>query len=216
MRKAHNVIKRRFIETHLTPGARVLDVGCGQGGDILKWGIPIHACDPDKKSLYEAIRRGKGTHSKFFIGDIRSVPENVYDIVCYNFSFQYCFESSQLFHETLEALVKRTQRGSRLIGILPDSELLFEKYPKWTDREGNTVEYMCTPLGDFGDAVNVEVVGAPYYKHGPKSEPIAYKDRMLTELARKGFELVHWAPISPHTTGLLTDIYSEFIFVRIE
>lgn len=216
MRKVHNLIKRRLIEAHVYPGVRVLDVGCGQGGDILKWGVPIHACDPDKKSLYEAVRRGKSTDSKFFIGDIRSVPENVYDVVCYNFSFQYCFESSQLFHETLEALVKRTTKGSKLIGIVPDSELAFEKYPKWVDRDGNTVEYLGPPLGEFGDKMQVEVVGAPYYRSGPKSEPIAYKDRMITELTRRGFELVHWAPISSHTTGLLTDIYSEFIFVRIQ
>lgn len=216
MRKVHNLVKRRLIEAHVHPGVRVLDVGCGQGGDILKWGVPIHACDPDRKSLYEAVRRGKGTDSKFFVGDIRSVPENIYDVVCYNFSFQYCFESSQLFHETLEALVKRTEKGSKLIGIIPDSELVFETYPKWVDRTGNTIEYLGPPLGEFGDKIQVEVVGAPYYRSGPKSEPIAYKDRMITELARRGFELVHWAPISSHTTGLLTDIYSEFIFVRIQ
>jgi SAM-dependent methyltransferase len=217
MRKAHNVVKRRLIESVVSPGVRVLDVGCGAGGDIHKWGVPIHACEPDRRSLLEAIRRGKDTGSTFFLGDIRMVPEeNVYDIICYNFSFQYCFESAQLLRDTLDAVLKRSVVGTKCIGVIPDSVLMFEKYPRWTDAMGNTLEYLCTPEGEFHECVNVCVLGAPYYRTGPKSEPIAHKDRMVTEFARRGFVLEHWTPIVHHTTGLLTDVYSEFIFVRVE
>jgi SAM-dependent methyltransferase len=60
IRALHNQLKRKFILKHVAPGARVLDVGAGAGGDLAKWRgarAQLWACDPDPEALAEARRR---------------------------------------------------------------------------------------------------------------------------------------------------------------
>lgn len=217
MRKLHNDIKRRLISSVKYPGAKVLDVGCGQGGDIMKWSpLAIHACDPNTTALREAIRRAQGTGSTFFRGDITACPLEQYDIICYNFSFQYTFESRELFTRTMDAIVQRSKVGTKFIGIIPDSELILEKFPGWRDSVGNYFRFANEPNGDFGEYVLMNILGAPYYRNGPMGEPIAYKDIIISEFNKRGFALDHWYPIVPQSIGLMTDIYSEIIFTRVQ
>jgi hypothetical protein len=51
----------------------------------------------------------------------------------------------------------------------------------------------------------------PFYDGEFKSEPIAYKDLLVTELWEQGVQLESWTQI-PGTS--LSRMYSQFIFVR--
>lgn len=224
IRKLHNNIKRSLIQSVASPGKRVLDVGCGRGGDIFKWldcGVELTCVDPDSSALTEAKRRAraKGAKVEFFKGDVTSAPERAYDIVCYNFSFQYTFASEQKFEDTIEGIVKRTGPGSKLVGVIPDSNFVLSKGSKYTDSIGNYVlrNEDRTGNGDFGETIWVCVKDTAYYEDNePISEPIAYKDTMIQKLRDVGFKLDEWKPIVSHTTGYITDMYSEFIFTRVE
>ncbi len=219
LRKLHNNIKRQLIQSVAERGCRVLDVGCGRGGDAFKWldcGVHLTMCDPDEELLNEAKSRCWKRPIDFHLGDISATPEQVYDIICYNFSFQYTFASDKLFYNTIRCIHERSKVGTKFIGVVPDSGFILN-HLKYTDSAGNYfIRSDTTGNGSFGEKLWVCVKNTVYYQNNdPISEPIAYKDIMITEFESLGWSLDIWEPIVHHTTGLITDMYSRFIFTRI-
>ncbi len=219
LRKLHNNIKRQLIQTVSQRGCTVLDVGCGRGGDAFKWldcEVTLTMCDPDEELLNEAKRRCWKRPVEFYLGDISSTPLSTYDVICYNFSFQYTFESDALFYKTLQCIHERSKVGTKFVGVIPDSGFILH-HLKYTDSVGNYfIRSEHTGNGSFGENIWVCVKGTVYYQNNdPISEPIAYKDIMITEFESIGWSLDVWEPIVHHTTGLITDMYSKFIFTRI-
>jgi len=217
VRTFHNSIKRGLIQSVTTKGSYVLDVGCGFGGDIQKWhkcGAVLCAGDPNKAALKEA--KGRATTMKipvqFFEGDILSSPERVYDIICYNFSLHYIFQSRDLFFKSIQAIRKRLRKGCRLVGVIPDSENILMSVP-FKDSLGNMVAKgsASTGYGAFGERLVVELVDTPFYKDGPKTEPLAYKDLLITHLEELGISLEAWKPVTGEYA--ISGLYSMFIFV---
>lgn len=204
LRVLHNKAKREFIQEYT---GTILDAGCGCGGDLFKWRGTVTACDPDRKSISEARRRTSRMVPKprFFVGDISAVPEEPFDVICYNFSIQYTFESESLFRRTLECIHRRSKPGTVLIGVVPDSEeLMTTRSPYWSK---------CGPFtGNFGDLVDFYIEGTPYYKDGPRSEPVCYREILVSGLESIGFTLQLWAPFISFHTGTISDVYSKFIF----
>ena len=126
IRQYHNLIKRQLIQSATQSGSSVLDVGCGFGGDLQKWthaGVrTLDMCDPSAEALVEARSRASKMKiaPNFFHGDILACPTNKkYDIICYNFSLHYIFESYRLFKNSIRAIKDRLRTGGKLIGIIP-------------------------------------------------------------------------------------------------
>jgi SAM-dependent methyltransferase len=210
LRKTHNAAKRSLIRRVLFPEAQVLDVGCGRGGDLHKWkGARLTGIDPDYTAILEAKRRCRecnyDTWAQFLVGDIRDAPIQEYDIICYNFSLQYIFETEQLMRETFGAIVKRLKVGGVLIGIVPDASKLQQLSTKWSDILGNTIERV-------GSKVVVRLTDGPYYADGPIAEPSCRREDLINHLPLK---LESWTDMLPKQSGLISDIYSKFIFRRI-
>lgn len=219
LRKLHNEYKRYFIQDCTKEGQVILDAGCGCGGDIHKWShqnVVVYACDPNNESVHEAKKRTRGSKKfHFFNGDISSTPIQGYDIICYNFSIHYIFETEELFLKTIQNIKQRSKVGTKIIGVVPDSDeiLLSENFKR--DSLGN--EFSKGKLtGGFGDLVQFNIQGSPYYKNGPVLEPVCYKELLITYLEREGFELDVWCPFIPFTTGFISDMYSKFIFTRLD
>ena len=63
--------------------------------------------------------------------------------------------------------------------------------------------------GGFGEKLFVNLVDTPYYADGPKSEPVAYKDRLINSLESCGFMLTVWENLSG---SHISELYSKFIF----
>jgi len=216
VRQHHNLIKRQLIQSVTQPGFSVLDVGCGFGGDLQKW---IHAgvrtldmCDPSPDALMEAkMRASKMTlRPTFYAGDILACPTNKkYDVICYNFSLHYIFASKKLFLDTVRAIKSRLKFGGRLIGIIPDSETIIMNTP-FVDDMGNRMQLEKDFTGDFGEYLTVLLVDTPFYNSGPRKEPLAYKDLLVTHLEEQGLHLEKWERLEG---TLLTRMYSQFIFV---
>ena len=220
VRRYHNNVKRTLITSEVSQGQKVLDVGCGFGGDLGKWESAdvgcLHACDPSEDALIEATSRAptfkKLKKLKFFHGDIFACPREQYDVICYNFSLHYIFRDRDFFFKSLREIRNRMKPGSKLIGCIPDSESLLMSTP-FRDKLGNTfLRNDASGYGNFGEKVFVFLTDTPFYKDGPKPEPIAYKDLLITHLSELGIRKVTWEPMTKFDVSKL---YSVFIFVCV-
>jgi SAM-dependent methyltransferase len=214
IRRNHNDAKRQLIQSVTKEGHQILDVGCGFGGDLQKWrscGCRINMCDPNSESLKEAKRRAENMHISvnFYEGDIHNCPKRKFDIICYNFSLHYIFQTRDLFFNSLAAIKARMKPGGKLIGIIPDSEQIMFKTPM-EDEMGNFFVTKQKANGGFGEKLFVYLTDTPYYADGAKSEPIAFKDLLITYLEDMGFSLELWQGL---TGNKISEMYSKFIFV---
>lgn len=189
LRKQNNIIKRDFLNSWVKKGSKVLDVGCGQGGDLHKWkhiGVNLYGIDPSRPAIEEAIRRSKGSYGTFDVGTIESAPLEQFDVICYNFSLQY--QSLDLLPE----ITKRLRRGGLFIGIVTDSTRISQAYI-------NGIHV--TRVSD--DKISVYIPDTPYYANGPVVEPILDREKLIKESSKHGLELLLWDPFS---------IYAKFVF----
>ena len=214
IRKNHNEAKRNLIQSVSQKGQHILDVGCGFGGDLQKWhkcGVNINMCDPEPSALEEARTRAKNMHMRvnFYEGDICNCPKRKFDTICFNFSLHYIFASRELFFTSIHEIRKRIKPGGLLIGIIPDSEKIIFKTPLLDD-SGNFFKLKDHGNGGFGEKLFVNLVDTPYYADGPKSEPVAFKDLLITHLEEFGFKLQLWEGL---TGNPISELYSKFIFV---
>jgi SAM-dependent methyltransferase len=214
IRRNHNDAKRALIQYATQEGFSILDVGCGFGGDLQKWhkcGANINMCDPEPSALVEARSRAKNMHMRvnFYEGDIHDCPNRKFDIICYNFSLHYIFASREKFFSSIREIKKRMKPNGKLIGIIPDSEKIIFKTPLKDDM-GNFFLMKEHGDGGFGEKLFVNLVDTPFYADGPKSEPIAYKDHLITHLEEIGFKLELWEGLEGNP---ISELYSKFIFV---
>jgi len=172
-------------------------------------------CDPSSEALVEAKSRAskmKELEPSFYHGDITTCPSNKkYEVICYNFSLHYIFASEKLFRHSIRAIKDRLKVGGKLIGVIPDSESIIMDTP-FKDELGNfMIRKDTTGFGNFGEKLFVMLVDTPFYNDEAKSEPIAYRDTLITELQELGLHLELWENL---TGTKLSSMYSRFIFVR--
>jgi SAM-dependent methyltransferase len=192
IRKENNEIKKNLIQRWVPAGASVLDVGCGQGGDIHKWTHvrikKLVGIDPNPSAIEEARRRGKGkTWATFDVGTIESAPIELFDVICYNFSLQY--QSLDLLTEVVRRL---KPDGGCFIGTVTDSTRLGLAH-----MHGISVESV------YPGHIQVYIPDTPYYANGPVVEPVLEKDVLIHEAEKLGLRLEIWEPFS---------IYAKFVF----
>lgn len=192
MRRTNNDIKREFLNRWVKPGSKVLDAGCGQGGDIHKWhalNVDYTGFDPNPLAIDEARRRAYRMDwevlPKFLVGLIIDAPDEQFDVVCYNFSFQYQDPSGY------KEIVRRLKPGGLLLGIVPDP-IRFGEGPK------NGISIF---EGSVPGKVGIYISGTPYYEGGPIEEPIVTRGDVTSGL---GLVPVLW--------GESFSIYSKFVF----
>jgi len=215
IRRHHNDEKRSLIQSVVHEGLSVLDVGAGFGGDLKKWsscGANVSMCDPSEEALQEAKTRAKNLKIRvtgFYLGDIAACPNRKYDVVCYNFSLHYIFASEALFHRSIREIRQRLKPGGKLMGIIPDSERIQWRTP-YQDEMGNWMKMKGHPKGVFGEKLFCFLTDTPFYADAPKSEPVAWKDVLVTTLEKMGFTMVLWSPLEGHP---ISQMYSKFLFV---
>ena len=114
-----------------------------------------------------------------------------------------------MFFKSIRAIRDRIKKGGKLIGIIPDSEVINWKTPL-KDELGNWFRMRHTHAdGGFGEKLFVELVDTPFYADGPRSEPICYKDVLVTELENLGLRLVTWENLGGSE---ISELYARFVF----
>ncbi|KAG5518416.1 hypothetical protein PMAC_002809 [Pneumocystis sp. 'macacae'] len=137
----------------------VLDIGCGKGGDLLKWVkagiagyIGIDSAEVSIMQARERYRRLKFFNfvAKFYVLDCYANPlesilppdERKFDIVSMQFSMHYAFETEEKCHQMLSNVSKSLTRGGKFIGTIPSSDFIIEKIKKLKNNEkewGNSI-----------------------------------------------------------------------------
>ena len=215
LRKLHNRAKKDLIRTWVRPGSFCLDCGCGRGGDLWKWKevqVRLAAIDPDAESLKEAeSRAGTVGLAVTFLGqgDIRQAAfAGPFDCVCYNFAIHYIVDS---WEPSLTALALSVRVGGLLIGITPEkarAESMVGPDGKFRDRIGNEFEIR-------NDRLWVRLCDGPFYAQGPRDEPLLDSAEFHMALTKRGFERVVWEPMLNRPNGLVSDLYSKFVYTKV-
>lgn len=215
LRKLHNQVKRAQILKWVEPNSLVLDCGCGRGGDWHKWkavGARVTAIDPDAASMQEAENRALDMNfGVWFLepGDIRTaVTSGPFDVVCYNFSLHYIFEDARTLEESLGAIEKAVRPGGLLMGTTPEKARIEALGPQFTDALGNSIQIK-------DDKLLVHLVDGPFYAGGAKSEPLLDAEILVPALLSRGFKMLLWEPMLKRPNGLVSDIYTNFVFKKI-
>ncbi|KAK9457197.1 mRNA capping enzyme-domain-containing protein [Dipodascopsis uninucleata] len=147
LKSFNNFIKSTLIRRFASRNDIVLDLGCGKGGDLLKWdiagikgyiGIDVANVSVDQaRERYRTMRR-KRFWAEFFAGDAFGTPltnhlpmdmiSHVFpvDIVTMQFCMHYAFETEQKARQMLENVSRSLRRGGRFIGTIPSSDALAE------------------------------------------------------------------------------------------
>jgi SAM-dependent methyltransferase len=219
LRRTHNNYKRQLINEWVFPNSYVLDCGCGRGGDWWKWkacGVQVAAIDPDHDSLDEAERRASEMGLDVWFlgqGDIRQAAfAGPFDVVCYNFSLHYIFENEKTLEDSLKAIKVALKPGGLLIGITPEKDramCMANEHGKFRDNLGNQFEIL-----EATDRLSVRLTDGPFYADGPKEEPLLDGPVLVERLKALGFEKRVWEPMVPRPTGMISDLYTKFVFVN--
>lgn len=167
MRNFNNWIKSCFINIFLDKirkqnednyPIRVLDLGCGKGGDLLKWqkGNISHLIMADiaetsvaqaKDRFMQNKSRGRGRGPGFtaeFIAadctksrlkDLLERPEEQVDLVSCQFAFHYCFESLPQAETMLRNVSENLKTGGYFIATMPSA---YEIMKRVNENDGQT------------------------------------------------------------------------------
>ncbi|GAA5900854.1 hypothetical protein JCM6882_007681 [Rhodosporidiobolus microsporus] len=186
LKKFNNWIKSVLIAKHgrrenerEKPPIRVLDLGCGKGGDLKKWqmagteeyvGIDIAVVSVEQaRDRYEDMhfrRRGDRFPASFFALDcFESSIEEVldpsyfdpkpFDIVSMQFCMHYAFETEAKVRQMLQNVSRFLKPGGRFVGTIPDAQNLFTHLDDSLSSYANNPDPSSDPTGGlaFGNSI---------------------------------------------------------------
>ncbi|KIK03835.1 hypothetical protein K443DRAFT_652210 [Laccaria amethystina LaAM-08-1] len=124
---------------------KVLDMGCGKGGDMTKWakahvrelfGVDIAAVSVDQARSRWELMRGPRFEANFAALDCYAEPlskafspaklSQPFDVVSMQFCMHYAFETVQKARCMLENVSRHLRTGGVFIGTIPNADILLE------------------------------------------------------------------------------------------
>ncbi|OBA27385.1 guanine-N(7)-methyltransferase [Hanseniaspora valbyensis NRRL Y-1626] len=168
LKNFNNVIKYILISKYTKQQGVVLELACGKGGDLIKYGrnniSQWIGFDISEQSISEAKRRFLTMKRKHQLnyqtilaqGDcfghslapiVANLPECRFpcDVVSIQFALHYAFETEQKARRAIQNVSKSLKIGGNFLGTIPDSEFLrykLKKFPEDYDKKlkwGNKV-----------------------------------------------------------------------------
>ncbi|KAJ1917041.1 mRNA cap guanine-N7 methyltransferase [Tieghemiomyces parasiticus] len=140
LRKFNNWVKATLIQRFCRRGFRVLDIGCGKGGDLGKWGmarigyyvgIDIAAVSIEQaQARYNENRRNKFSAEFHALDCYRNSLQSILprdfvaDIVSMQFCMHYAFATEQTARQMLQNVAQNLRPDGIFIGTTPDANWL--------------------------------------------------------------------------------------------
>lgn len=195
-RRFHGRVKEDLILRH-GAGRRLLDLGCGVGGDVWRWkrcGVQsVVGLEPDLESACEASRRivkaGCGdryfvVHTPDMVGRLRLLGDNTFGCISVMFvaHLMSAEERSLAWCECERVL----EKGGRLVVCLPDADAI--------------TRYGVEDVVTVRDGAAWWNLDSPYFRRAcaGKSEPLLSAVALGVELRSAGFQNVTVTPFSAH------------------
>lgn len=130
IRNTHNFIKAVLIAEHIPENAHIIDLGCGQGGDLLKYkrrfpksyrGIDIshHAIDAISKRIAQINIRCRIKLDCFDFSENDWKSENKVDAVSCQFAIQYAFSTESHARHAISRISNVLRDDGVFIGTIP-------------------------------------------------------------------------------------------------
>lgn len=176
LRSFNNCIKYILINKYGKPDGSVLELGCGKGGDLAKWGMigtrQFVGIDLSDESIREAIKRYRNGkyefQAVFATGDAFKVeiPEILkdfsldeishlqFDNVSMQFCMHYAFSNEESVESMLSNVSKSLKVGGMFVGTIPSSDFIKWKIKKLKEGEkgwGNSIYSVTFPDLDCFD-----------------------------------------------------------------
>ncbi|EDO17552.1 hypothetical protein Kpol_534p32 [Vanderwaltozyma polyspora DSM 70294] len=150
LRNFNNAIKYMLIDKFTHPGNIVLELGCGKGGDLRKYGSAgvsqFIGIDISNASIQEAHKRYQSMKNLDYqviliTGDcfgeslgkvVEPFPQCRFpcDVVSAQFCLHYAFETEEKARRTMINISKSLRIGGYFFGTIPDSEFIRYKLNK--------------------------------------------------------------------------------------
>lgn len=144
LKNFNNAVKYMLINNYTRPGDRVLELGCGKGGDMIKWNVAdisnYVGIDISNASITEAISRyhriRPNYRATFITGDCfgKTLPEVIasqpypidfpMDVVSMQFCLHYAYENEFKARTMLQNVSKSLKTGGFFIGTIPNSDFI--------------------------------------------------------------------------------------------
>ena len=134
VRCMHNWLKARLIQTYCTPGAHVLDVCCGKGGDLFKYAHLSIASYTGVDVAEKALTVGKSRAMSlkfpctFHAHDLRTETmkrsSHPYQFISMQFALHYFWECEAHARNVLSAMTASMEPASHLVMTIPNAHVL--------------------------------------------------------------------------------------------
>lgn len=167
LKRLHNDFKRALIARH-APGAGLLvDVACGRGGDLQKWGAAgvkrVVGVDVSRAQVAEARRRAAQACADPMMPAVEfletppglealdaAVTPGTADVACCMFALNYFWRNAGQAQRALDRIARALKRGGRFVGVCADGARVMQLAASPEQGDGEAFEL--TPLWEGGQA----------------------------------------------------------------
>ncbi|GAA5814517.1 hypothetical protein MFLAVUS_008014 [Mucor flavus] len=143
LRSFNNWVKSVLIHRYVRPDQNVFDMGCGKGGDLIKWAKArirhLVAADIASVSLEQMQSRYKSLRDRTFTAEFYAMdcyqeliapklrPDLKFDTVSMQFCLHYAFENEKKARIMLQNVSSQLRSGGYFIGTMPDSNWIVKR-----------------------------------------------------------------------------------------
>lgn len=235
LKRFHNDIKYYLIDTFAHDAPALLDLCCGQGGDLQKWmraGIKyVKGIDISRNALEEARRRyaalsASATHGnrngplpavdfmhsqELGSGSVRAGDSQFPVVTCF-FAIQYFFKDKDMLHALFRNVSDNLQPGGFFVGTCPDGKevmkLIGEGALEYSTPRVNVSREWKGEHQAFGSAyaMSINDTVTASTQATVNLEYLAFENVLLLTAAKYGLRPVDWAAVPSHNKAPLNNM----------